>query len=370
MKCLNLNWKFLIPVSFINLVAVAIADRVMLEFDLAHWMYVGVMFGLNIFILLVSLFLAGKARPEVERETFPATGLLLFRLARKVNKRLKDNSMVPVLVFAAVSLVTLGAAIAVVTNKNILHSAYYLMLAFVGVASCLCPAGSPLYCSGPGADLYRRHRHPDHLCDHVDPQVDEQGYGTAQPPVDLVCPGSPGSFWVLGWIVYSANWPVIEGAVPDEPISLMGQELLTTYVVPFEIASVLLLAALVGAILIGREKIRVKECRMSIPLNWFLVLAAALFSIGLYGVLSRRNAIGILMGIELMLNAVNINLVAFWRYLDPVQHDRADFRHICFYCGSCGSCCGFGPGDSDLPQPRYCGCGRDRFIERIKRGNI
>ena len=58
---------------------------------------------------------------------------------------------------------------------------------------------------------------------------------------------------------------------------------------------------------------------MSIPLSWFLVLAAALFSIGLYGVLSRRNAIGILMGIELMLNAVNINLVAFWRYVDPVR---------------------------------------------------
>lgn len=58
---------------------------------------------------------------------------------------------------------------------------------------------------------------------------------------------------------------------------------------------------------------------MSIPLNWFLILAAALFSIGLYGVLARRHAIGILMGIELMLNAVNINLVAFWRYIDPVK---------------------------------------------------
>jgi NADH-quinone oxidoreductase subunit K len=56
---------------------------------------------------------------------------------------------------------------------------------------------------------------------------------------------------------------------------------------------------------------------MTIPLNWYLLLAAALFSIGLYGVLSRRNAIGILMGIELMLNAVNINLVAFWRFLNP-----------------------------------------------------
>jgi NADH-quinone oxidoreductase subunit K len=54
-----------------------------------------------------------------------------------------------------------------------------------------------------------------------------------------------------------------------------------------------------------------------IPLSWYLIVAAALFCIGLYGVLSRRNAIGILMGIELMLNAVNINLVAFWRYTNP-----------------------------------------------------
>ncbi len=53
---------------------------------------------------------------------------------------------------------------------------------------------------------------------------------------------------------------------------------------------------------------------MSIPLSWFLILSAALFSIGLFGVLARKNAIAILLGIELMLNAVNINLVAFWRY--------------------------------------------------------
>jgi NADH-quinone oxidoreductase subunit K len=54
-----------------------------------------------------------------------------------------------------------------------------------------------------------------------------------------------------------------------------------------------------------------------IPLHWYLLVAAALFAMGLYGVLARRNAVAILMSIELMLNAVNINLVAFWRYQAP-----------------------------------------------------
>ena len=53
---------------------------------------------------------------------------------------------------------------------------------------------------------------------------------------------------------------------------------------------------------------------MEITLTWYLIFAAALFSIGLFGVLARKNAVAILMGVELMLNAVNINLVAFWRY--------------------------------------------------------
>jgi len=55
----------------------------------------------------------------------------------------------------------------------------------------------------------------------------------------------------------------------------------------------------------------------AIPLSWWLSVATALFCIGLYGILSRKNAIGILMGLELMLNAVNINLVAFERYITP-----------------------------------------------------
>jgi NADH-quinone oxidoreductase subunit K len=69
---------------------------------------------------------------------------------------------------------------------------------------------------------------------------------------------------------------------------------------------------------------------MSIPLSWFLILAAVLFSIGLYGVLARKNAVAILLGIELMLNAANINLVAFWRYLDPAKMAGQAFAVIVF----------------------------------------
>lgn len=56
---------------------------------------------------------------------------------------------------------------------------------------------------------------------------------------------------------------------------------------------------------------------MAIGLVHFLILSAILFSIGIYGALAKRNAIVILMSIELMLNAVNIALVAFWRYVAP-----------------------------------------------------
>jgi NADH:ubiquinone oxidoreductase subunit K len=54
-----------------------------------------------------------------------------------------------------------------------------------------------------------------------------------------------------------------------------------------------------------------------VPLQHFLVLSGILFSIGVYGVLARRNAVLVLMSVELMLNAVSINLVAFAVYTAP-----------------------------------------------------
>lgn len=53
---------------------------------------------------------------------------------------------------------------------------------------------------------------------------------------------------------------------------------------------------------------------MSEPIHAYLIISSMLFCIGLAGALIRRNAIVVLIGIELMLNAANINFIAFWRY--------------------------------------------------------
>lgn len=66
-----------------------------------------------------------------------------------------------------------------------------------------------------------------------------------------------------------------------------------------------------------------------VPLSWFLYFAAACFAIGLFGALVRRNAIAVLMAIEIMLNAANINLVAFWRY-GPVPGGEGPLTGVMF----------------------------------------
>ena len=54
-------------------------------------------------------------------------------------------------------------------------------------------------------------------------------------------------------------------------------------------------------------------------LQYFLIVAAALFCIGVYGLINSRNAVRVLMSVELMLNAVNLNFMAFSNFLDPLD---------------------------------------------------
>ncbi|PSP16920.1 MAG: NADH-quinone oxidoreductase subunit NuoK [Cyanobacteria bacterium QS_8_64_29] len=57
---------------------------------------------------------------------------------------------------------------------------------------------------------------------------------------------------------------------------------------------------------------------MELQLEYYLLIAAALFCIGIFGVVTSRNMVRVLMSIELLLNAVNLNLVGFSTYMDPV----------------------------------------------------
>jgi NADH:ubiquinone oxidoreductase subunit K len=56
-----------------------------------------------------------------------------------------------------------------------------------------------------------------------------------------------------------------------------------------------------------------------VPLNWYILLSAAVFAIGVFGFLSRRNIIIMFMSIELMLNAVNISLISFSHYIQDMR---------------------------------------------------
>ena len=161
--------------------------------------------------------------------------------------------MVQVVVFIICSLITLGAALAVVTSKNLFHSALWMILSFVGVAGLyvLLEAGflaavQILIYAGAIAMLIvfaimltRR------LMANPVQRNAQWGWSAL---------GAVLFFAALGLILLRVSWPVVEAAVPEETISILGRELMSTYLVPFEVASVLLLVALVGSIIIARER--------------------------------------------------------------------------------------------------------------------
>jgi NADH-quinone oxidoreductase subunit J len=157
-------------------------------------------------------------------------------------------------VFIILSIITLGAALAVVTSKNLFHSALFLILSFVGVAGLyvLLEAGflaavQILIYVGAisiliifAIMLTRRLMAKD--------LVQRNAQWGISGLVALLL------FVVLGFVLLRVDWPVVEAAISRESISILGQELMSTYALPFEVASVLLLVALVGSIIIARER--------------------------------------------------------------------------------------------------------------------
>jgi NAD(P)H-quinone oxidoreductase subunit 6 len=163
-----------------------------------------------------------------------------------------------------------------------------------------------------------------------------------------VCAGLLG---LLIRVAFTTPW-ALPGPTPvgEDATIRIGEHLFSDYLLPFELASVLLLMAMIGAIVLARrdvfssdiitgepadqvliekerspmlleptDSVPLRSSTMTadaIPLQAFLTVAAFLFCIGVWGLINSRNAVRVLMSIELMLNAVNLNLMAFSNYLD------------------------------------------------------
>lgn len=72
----------------------------------------------------------------------------------------------------------------------------------------------------------------------------------------------------------------------------------------------------------------------AVPLEAYLIVGAILFAIGIYSVLAQRTAVMMLMGIELLLNAVGLNLIAFWRFVNPGDYSAQIFTIIVITVGA------------------------------------
>lgn len=81
---------------------------------------------------------------------------------------------------------------------------------------------------------------------------------------------------------------------------------------------------------------------MAIPLTAYLIVGALLFATGVYAVLAQRSAVMILMGIELLLNAIGLNLVAFWRFVHPDDYSAQIFTILIVTVGAVEMAVGLG----------------------------
>jgi NADH-quinone oxidoreductase subunit J len=159
-------------------------------------------------------------------------------------------------VFIILSVVALAGAAGVVLSRNLFKAALFLVLSFVGVAGfyvlleaellamiqILVYVGAIAILIIFAIMLSQRLMSPDY-----DPR-NEQWFGALLVAAALLA--------TLLFVLLRVDWPVSEASVPTDAISLLGQQLVTPeyFLLPFEVASVLLLVALVGAVIIARER--------------------------------------------------------------------------------------------------------------------
>jgi NADH-quinone oxidoreductase subunit J len=160
------------------------------------------------------------------------------------------------ILFIVFGAVTLGAGLMVVTRRNVFHAALFLILSFFGVAGLYVLLEAPflagvqlfIYAGGIAIliifaiMLTRDMMNPDVL------GANRQWWAAALVAVALC--------GVLGWVALNHDWGPPPGPVPEHSIALLGQALVDPqgFALPFEVASVLLLVALIGAVTIARER--------------------------------------------------------------------------------------------------------------------
>jgi NADH-quinone oxidoreductase subunit J len=157
-------------------------------------------------------------------------------------------------IFSLLALITLGAAAMVVTTRNLLRSALWLVLAFFGIAGIfillhaefLAVTQVLIYVGAISTLIIFAIMLTRNVMDPAQPRFNEQ-WGVVGGFAALL-------FVALVAIITRVSWPVTSGAPPADAIQRLGADFVGPYVIPFEIASVLLVVAMIGAIIIARER--------------------------------------------------------------------------------------------------------------------
>lgn len=155
--------------------------------------------------------------------------------------------------FWIIAVITLGSALLMVLNRNIFHSALFMVVTFIGVAAMyvtlqadfmaavqvLVYAGAIAIFVIFGIMLTVRGN-----------MKQTNPFSKSAAAAGLVSL----ALIVINWfMVFKTNWPVSSAAPPEETVNQIAELMLTKYVVPFEVAAILLLVALLGAVIIAKE---------------------------------------------------------------------------------------------------------------------
>jgi NADH-quinone oxidoreductase subunit J len=158
------------------------------------------------------------------------------------------------IIFIILGLSTLGAALMVVSSQNLMRSALWLIVAFFGIAAIfillhaefLAVAQILIYVGAIAMLIIFAIMLTRGLMDPKQPRFNTQ-WGVVGGCAALLFVG-------LAAVILRNHWPVNIAAVPPDAIQQLGRDFVGPYVVPFEVASVLLVVAMIGAIIVARER--------------------------------------------------------------------------------------------------------------------